>query len=108
MEHLEVLAKDDAFAAALSTFITNIFIGDIPVTTAEYLALATMVALLKKNEEDIHALRELMGPYFVLAIRSLAMACVFVKHACNCVMAVIKYDIVEVTEPGQLAVGCKG
>ena len=38
MKHLEAFAKDDAFAVALSTFITNISIGDIPFTTADCLA----------------------------------------------------------------------
>jgi hypothetical protein len=93
MEHLEILSRDDAFATALATFISNIAIGDVPATTADYLALATLVALLKKSEVDIHALRELLGPYFFLPIRPLAMACVFVKLACNCVLSGIKDDI---------------
>ena len=54
---------------------------------------------MKKNEEDIQALRELMDTDFVLPIRPLAMACVFVKLACNYVLAVIKDDIAEVTGP---------
>jgi len=53
MEHLEVLARDDAFAAALAIFISNIASGNVPTATADYLASATLVALLKKNEEDI-------------------------------------------------------
>jgi len=60
-------------------------------------------ALLKKNEEDIMKLRELFRPDFVLPIRPLAMVYVFVKLACN-----IKDDIVDVTGPGQIVVGCKG
>jgi hypothetical protein len=108
MEHLEAYAKDDAFAVALSTFISNISIGDISVTTVDYLASTTLVALFKKNEEDIHALRELMGTGFVSPILPLAMACVFVKLACNCVLAAIKDDIAEVTGPCQFVVGYKG
>jgi hypothetical protein len=64
MEHLETLPGDDAFATALATFISNIAIGEFPATTVNYLASATLVALLKKNEEHIHALRELLGPDF--------------------------------------------
>jgi hypothetical protein len=35
---------------ALATFISDISIGGIPVTIADYLESATLVALLKKNE----------------------------------------------------------
>jgi hypothetical protein len=66
------------------------------------------VALLKKNADDIKALRELMGPDFVLPIRTLAMACVFVKLACNCMLFGIKDDIADFIGPCQFAVGCKG
>jgi len=48
--YLEALSRDDAFATALATFISNIDIGDVPATTADYLASATLVALL--NEEE--------------------------------------------------------
>ena len=108
MEHLESLARDDAFGAALAVFITNIASGDVPTTTADYFASATLVALLKKNADDIQALRERLGPDFVLPIRPLAMACVFVKLACNCMLSGIKDDIADVTGAGQFAVGCKG
>ena len=66
MEHLEALSRDDAFAAALASFISNIASADVPTATANYLASATLVALLKKNEEDIQAMRALLGPDFVL------------------------------------------
>ncbi len=56
MEHLEAFSRDDAFASALATFISNIASGDVPRTTADYFASTTVVALLKKNEEDILAL----------------------------------------------------
>jgi hypothetical protein len=108
MEHLEALGRDDAFAEALAVFISNIASGDVPPKTADYFASATLVALLKKNKEDITALRELLGSDFVLPIRPLAMACVFVKLACNCMLSGIKDDIEEVTGPCQFAVGCKG
>ena len=49
-----------------------------------------------------------LGPDFVLPIRALAMACVFVKLACNCMLSGIKVDIADVTRPSQLAAGCKG
>jgi len=62
MEHLEALSRDDAFASDLATFISNIASGEVPTTTADYFASATLVALLKKNEDDIKALRELLGP----------------------------------------------
>ncbi len=75
---------------------------------ADYLASATLVALLKNNEEDTHALLELLGPEFILSIRPFAMACVFVKLACNCVLSGIKDDIADVTGPYQFARGCKG
>jgi hypothetical protein len=90
----------------MSTFTTNISIGDIPVTTADYLESATLVALLKKNEEEIQTLRELMVSDFILPVKPLAMACVFVKLAGTCVMAGIKDDIAEVTGSGQIEVGC--
>ena len=61
MEHLEVMARDDAFAGVLAVFISNIASGDVPPETADYFASATLVALVKKNEEDIYALRELHG-----------------------------------------------
>ena len=93
---------------AMTTFISNVANGDVPATTGDYLASATLVALLKKSEEDIHALRELLGPNFVLSIRSMAMACVFVMLACNFVLSGIKDDIAKVTGPGQFMVGCKG
>ena len=54
---------------------------------------------MKKNEEDTHALRELLGLDFVLPTRPLAMACIFVKLACKCVMPDIKDDIANVTGP---------
>jgi hypothetical protein len=108
MEHLEALSRDDAFATALAIFISNITTRDVPATTVDYLASATLVTLLKKNEEDIHALRELLGPDFVLSIRPLAMACVFVKLACTCVLSGIKDHIAYVTGPCQFAVGWKG
>jgi hypothetical protein len=108
MEHLELLSRYDAFAMALAAFISNIATGGVPATTADYLETATLVALLKKSEEDIHVLRELLGPDFVLPIRPMAIACVFVKLACNCVISGIKDDIANVTGPGQIAVGCKG
>jgi len=99
MEHLELLSRDDAFATAMATFTSNIASGDVPATTADYLASATLVPLLKKSEEDIHLLREMLGPDFVLPIRPLAMACMFVKLACNCVLSGINDDIAEVTGP---------
>jgi hypothetical protein len=105
MEHLEDFARGGAFASITSTFITNISIGDIPATTASYLALETLVALLKKNTEEILALRDLMGPDFILPIRPLAMACVFVELASNYDRTGIKDDIAEGTRHGQFAVG---
>jgi len=77
----QALSRDDAFATALATFISNIATSDVPATWASYLASTTLVALLKKNAEDIHALLELLGPDFFLPIHPLAMACVFVKLA---------------------------
>ena len=62
MEHLEALFRDDAFASALATFISNIASGDVLTTTTDYFVSTTLVALLKKNENDIKALRELLGP----------------------------------------------
>jgi len=108
MEHLEALFRDDAFASALATFISNIASDDVPTTTADYFASYMLVAVLKKNDDDMKALRELLGPDFVLPIRPLAMACVFVKLAYNCMLSGIKDDIADVTSPCQLAVGCKG
>jgi hypothetical protein len=108
MKHLEVIARDGAFAAALVIFIYNIASGDVPTATADYLASATLVSLLKKNEEDIHAMRALLGLHFVLPIRPLAMACVFLKQACNCMLLGIKDDLADGTGPCQFAVGCKG
>jgi hypothetical protein len=108
MEHMDALSRDDAFAKALATFTSNIATGDFPATTADYLASATLVALLKRSEEDIQALRELLGQVFVLPIRPLAMACGFVKLACYCVLSSIKDDIADVTGPCQFVVGCKG
>jgi hypothetical protein len=107
MEHLEAFARDEAFAAVLAVFITNVATAIIPSSTSDYLAAATMVALLKKNEEDTQALRELMGPNFVLPIMPRAMTCVFVKPACNCVISGIKDNIAEVNGPCQYDVGCK-
>ena len=92
----------------MATFTFNIATEYVAATTADYLALATLVALLKKSEVDIHALWELLGPDFVPPIRPLAMACVFVKLACKCVMSGIKYDIAKVSGPWQFAMGCKG
>jgi len=62
--------RDDAFAASLATFISNIAFGDVVTATADYLASATLVALLKKNEDGIQTMRTLLGPNFVLPIRS--------------------------------------
>jgi hypothetical protein len=62
MKHLEALSRDDAFASALATFISNIASGDVLTTTTDYFVSTTLVALLKKNENDIKALRELLGP----------------------------------------------
>ena len=107
MEHMEALSRDDAFATALATYISNIATRDVHSTTADYPAFATLIALLKKNEEDIHALRELLGQDFVLPIRPLAMACVFVKLTCSCVMSRIKYDSADVTGRCQFVVECK-
>jgi len=55
MEHLEALARDHAFAATLATFISNIATRNVPSVTADYLTSATIVALLKKSEEDTQA-----------------------------------------------------
>ncbi len=66
------------------------------------------MALLKKSKEDMHALRELLGPDFILPIRPLAMVCVFVKLTCNYMLSGIKDDIKVATGPRQFAVGCKG
>ena len=74
-EQMETLSRNDAFATSLATFISNSATGDVTATTADCLAFATLVSRLEKNEEDIHALRELIGPDFVLPIRPLAMAC---------------------------------
>ena len=49
-----------------------------------------------------------MGPKFVLPIRPLAMAYVFVKLACNSVVYGIKDDIAEVAGPCLYALDCKG
>ena len=108
MEHLEALSRDEAFATTHATFISNIATGNVPSVTADYLASATLVALLKKSKEDTQALRDLLGPSFILPIRPLAMACVFVKMRCNCTLTDIKDDIADVTGPTQFAVGCKG
>jgi hypothetical protein len=53
MKHLEAFARDNAFATIMSSFITNISIGDNPFTNADYVASSTLVALMKKNEEKI-------------------------------------------------------
>jgi hypothetical protein len=108
MEHLEALSRDEAFATTLATFISNIATGTVPSITADYLASATLIALLKKSKEDTHALRDLIGPSFVFPIRPLAMAYVFVKLACNCTLSGIKDDIADVIGSTQFAVGCKG
>ena len=84
MEYLEALSRDEAFATTLASFITNIATGNVNAVTADYLASATLVALLKKSEEDTRALRDLLESGFILPIRPLTMACVFVKFACNC------------------------
>ena len=81
---MEALSRDETFVAILSTFISNIATGNVPSVTADYLASATLVALMKKSEEDMEALRDLLGPSFVLPIRPLAMSCVFVELAFNC------------------------
>jgi hypothetical protein len=99
MKHLEAFARDEDFVAVLAVFITNAATANIPSSTADYLASAILVARMKKNEEDTQALRELMGPNFGLPINPLAMACVFVKLTCNCVISGIKDDFAEVTEP---------
>jgi hypothetical protein len=41
----------------LAVFITNVATANIPSSTADYLASATLVALMKKNEEDTQAHR---------------------------------------------------
>ena len=41
-------------------------------------------------------------------IHPLAMACVFVKLACNCVLSGIKDNIVDAIGPCHFALGCKG
>ena len=51
MEHLEALSRDGAFETTLATFISNIATENVPSVTADYLASATLVALLKKSEE---------------------------------------------------------
>ena len=108
MEHLEALSRDEVFAATLETFIANIATGNAPAATADYLASATLVAILKKSEKGTHALRDHLGPGFALPIRPLAMACVFVELACNCTLSGINDDIADVTGPTQFAVGYKG
>ena len=108
MEHFEAFARDGAFASVFTVFINKVATVNIPSPTADYLASATLLALLKKNEEDTQALRELMGPDFVLPIRPLAMACVFMKLVCKCVLYGIQGDIAEVIGPFQYVVGCKG
>jgi hypothetical protein len=87
MDHLEAFTRDEAFAAVLAVFIINVATANTSSSITDYMASETLVALLKKNAEDTQALRELMGPDFVLSMRPLAMACVFVKLACNCVIS---------------------
>ena len=83
MEHLKAIVNKEAFATALAVFITSISTSDIPSAIVDYLASATLVALLKKNEEETQALRELMVPDFILPIRPLVMSCIFVILACK-------------------------
>ena len=96
---MEAFARDQAFASVLAVFITNVVTAKIPSSIADYMASATLVAFLKKNEEDTQELRELMRPDFNLPIRPTAIVCVFVKLACNCLLSRSKDDIAEVTGP---------
>jgi hypothetical protein len=52
VEHLEAFTRDEAFAAVLAVFITNVTTANIPSSTADYQASATLATLLKNNEED--------------------------------------------------------
>ena len=94
-----LISRDETFAGTLATFISNIARGNVPSVTADNLASATLVALLKKSEEDTHALRDLLGPSFALPIRPLTMARVFVKLACKCTLSSMKDDIADDTGP---------
>ncbi len=97
---MEALPRDEAFTAAIATIISNIATGNVHDVTADYLESPTLVALLKKSEEDTQALRDLLlGPSFVLPIHPLAMASVIVKLACNFTLSGIKDDIADVTGP---------
>ena len=64
--------------------------GDVPQKTGDILSSATLVGLLKKDAEQMQALKDKQGEVYLQPQRPIGMGTALVKLACNCALTLVK------------------
>jgi hypothetical protein len=82
--------------------------GAVPQKTANILSSATLIVLLKKDAEQMQALKDKQGEAYLQPQRPIGMGTALVKLACNCALIMVKDAMGPAVGPGQFAVETKG
>jgi hypothetical protein len=107
-EHFVDLAKDGACGVALARVLTAIIQGDVSQKTANILSSSTLIVLLKKDADQMQALKDALGDAYLQPQRPIGMGTALVKLACNCALTLVKEALGPAVGPGQFAVETKG
>ena len=107
VEHLRAGASDARCAVAMAAVFTRIARADVPATTKAYFGSATLIALMKKDEEEVRTMRAAQGEEFRLPVRPIAFGTVLVRVAALCTLYVVRDAIPAAVGPHQFAL-CGG
>ena len=94
--------------AALTNMIGALAAGDVTDATCDLLSSTTLVALFKKSDAEIEALKEKKGAEYRQPQRPLGMGSAIPKLAANCVLKFIEPAIEMIAGADQFAVNTKG
>ena len=100
-EHLRAAAADDRCARAMAGVFTRISGADVPPSTKLFLGSATLVALMKKDDSEVRAMRDEQGGDFRLPVRPIAFGTVLVRVAALCALYAVRADIPASVGPHQ-------
>ena len=74
--------------------------GDVPQKTVDIMSSATLIVLLKKDVEQMHALKDKLGEAYLHPQRPIGMGTALVKLACNCALTMVKEAMGPAVGPG--------
>ncbi len=104
MEHLVPLVEDQACGEAIATFMTTLVTGVVSDKIADLLSSATMVILLKKDEETMAAMKATLGDAYIQPQRPLGMDSTLVMTASICALLLLRGSLGAADGPPQFSV----